>query len=133
MPVYEYDCNDCREHAEALQKYDDPPPVCAKCGGTMRKVFRTPPALSIMLKSEGGTSVGDRARAIERRRGLKPGSLVPVPVNVNEENRGLDESKHEAITAAKKAGYSEGEYNAAMAMVKTKGINPLYGKLPTKE
>jgi len=38
MPIYEYECEKCKEHSEALQKFSDPPlETCEKCGGKLMK------------------------------------------------------------------------------------------------
>jgi putative FmdB family regulatory protein len=51
MPLYEYQCTQCKERAEILQKFSDPPhTVCAKCGGEMRKLQSSP---AIQFKGSG--------------------------------------------------------------------------------
>lgn len=43
MPIYEYECNECRERQEIIQSFSDPPLTdCAKCGGSMKKLFSSP-------------------------------------------------------------------------------------------
>ena len=38
MPIYEYECEQCKEHLEALQKASDPLlETCEKCGGKLVK------------------------------------------------------------------------------------------------
>ena len=40
MPVYEYQCEKCKEVVEVLQKVsDDPLTECEKCGGKIEKLF----------------------------------------------------------------------------------------------
>ena len=40
MPVYEYQCEKCKEVVEVLQKVsDDPLTECEKCGGKIEKHF----------------------------------------------------------------------------------------------
>lgn len=40
MPMYEYECEKCKEVTEALQRTDDPPlEKCEKCGGKLSKVI----------------------------------------------------------------------------------------------
>jgi putative FmdB family regulatory protein len=29
MPIYEFECNICKNRSEKLQKYSDPSPICA--------------------------------------------------------------------------------------------------------
>ncbi|HKR66024.1 MAG TPA: FmdB family zinc ribbon protein [Thermoanaerobaculia bacterium] len=51
MPIYEYQCNDCRERHEIIQKIsDDPLTVCPKCGGGMKKLISSP---AIQFKGSG--------------------------------------------------------------------------------
>lgn len=38
MPIYEYKCQNCGEHLEAMQKISDAPlSECPKCGGRLEK------------------------------------------------------------------------------------------------
>jgi len=40
MPVYEYQCHDCRVVFEAHRKFSDEPlTVCATCGGRVEKII----------------------------------------------------------------------------------------------
>ena len=42
MPVYEYQCEKCKEIVEVLQKVsDDPLTECEKCGGKIEKLFNS--------------------------------------------------------------------------------------------
>lgn len=51
MPTYEYTCRDCGEDTEAIQSFsDDPLTICPKCGGELRKVFRS---VGIVFKGSG--------------------------------------------------------------------------------
>ncbi len=51
MPTYEYQCQQCHERVEAVQKFTDAPlSVCPHCGGELRKVFST---IGIAFKGSG--------------------------------------------------------------------------------
>ena len=51
MPTYEYTCRECGENLEAVQSFSDAPlTVCPKCGGELRKVFRS---VGIVFKGSG--------------------------------------------------------------------------------
>lgn len=51
MPLYEYQCTQCQERAEILQKFSDPPSTqCPKCGGELRKLHSSP---AIQFKGSG--------------------------------------------------------------------------------
>ncbi len=43
MPIYEYQCQECGQRTEELQRLDDPPlKECRQCGGPMRKLVSAP-------------------------------------------------------------------------------------------
>lgn len=51
MPIYEYQCNECRERHEVIQKFSDPPlEHCPSCGGEMKKLPSSP---AIQFKGSG--------------------------------------------------------------------------------
>jgi putative FmdB family regulatory protein len=51
MPIYEYQCTECREVCEVLQKAKDKPPEkCPKCGGPVIKITSSP---AIQFKGSG--------------------------------------------------------------------------------
>jgi putative FmdB family regulatory protein len=51
MPLYEYQCAQCGERIEIIQKFSDPSyRHCPKCGGEMRKLISSP---AIQFKGSG--------------------------------------------------------------------------------
>ncbi|MBO0512220.1 FmdB family zinc ribbon protein [Streptomyces beijiangensis] len=51
MPTYQYQCTECGEGLEAVQKFtDDALTVCPKCEGRLKKVFS---AVGIVFKGSG--------------------------------------------------------------------------------
>ncbi|MFN2443415.1 MAG: FmdB family zinc ribbon protein [Thermoanaerobaculia bacterium] len=51
MPLYEYQCQECAETHEMLQKFsDEPQTICPSCGGALRKLFSSP---AIRFKGSG--------------------------------------------------------------------------------
>lgn len=51
MPLYEYECAQCKERVEILQRMSDPPYThCPKCGGEVRKLVSSP---AIQFKGSG--------------------------------------------------------------------------------
>jgi len=51
MPLYEYQCTNCSERVEIIQKLSDPPfAQCPKCGGDMKKLISAP---AIQFKGSG--------------------------------------------------------------------------------
>ncbi len=51
MPIYEYQCSQCKERHEIIQRINDAPLThCPKCGGEMRKLISSP---AIQFKGSG--------------------------------------------------------------------------------
>lgn len=51
MPTYQYQCTECGEGLEAVQKFsDDALTVCPACSGRLRKVFS---AVGVVFKGSG--------------------------------------------------------------------------------
>lgn len=51
MPTYQYQCTECGEGLEVVQKFtDDALTICPKCEGTLRKVYS---AVGIVFKGSG--------------------------------------------------------------------------------
>ena len=61
MPTYEYACTECGNRVEVFQRiHDEPPTMCERCGGTLRKVFH--PA-GIVFKGSGFYATDSRSKA----------------------------------------------------------------------
>ncbi len=51
MPLYEYDCQDCKRKTEVLQRMRERPlRICPHCGGKLKKAFSAP---AIQFKGSG--------------------------------------------------------------------------------
>jgi putative FmdB family regulatory protein len=51
MPIYEYECTQCGERLDVVQKVTDQPlRICSKCSGTLRKVLSQ---TAFVLKGSG--------------------------------------------------------------------------------
>jgi putative FmdB family regulatory protein len=51
MPTYEYQCQSCGHHLEAVQRFSDAPlTTCEECGGELRKLISAP---GIVFKGGG--------------------------------------------------------------------------------
>ncbi len=51
MPLYEYECSDCKKRFEVLQKFsDDPVTACTHCGGPVTLLICAP---AIQFKGTG--------------------------------------------------------------------------------
>ena len=43
MPLYEYECKQCKRHTEKIQKFSDPEiTTCPHCGGPLERVVSAP-------------------------------------------------------------------------------------------
>jgi putative FmdB family regulatory protein len=43
MPLYEYECTECKRHTEKIQKFSDPEITqCPHCGGKLERVISAP-------------------------------------------------------------------------------------------
>jgi len=62
MPIYEYECLECGQRTERLQRMDEGPlPACPACGGPVKKLFSAP---SFQFKGSGwyATDYGGRGK-----------------------------------------------------------------------
>ena len=51
MPIYEYQCKECSERLEIIQRFSDAPVThCPQCGGAMKKLPSSP---AIQFKGSG--------------------------------------------------------------------------------
>lgn len=51
MPLYEYQCQECGEKTEVVQRFDDALlTICSSCGGELRKLISAP---AIQFKGSG--------------------------------------------------------------------------------
>ena len=51
MPLYEYQCKDCLQVSEVIQKFSDPDLIeCKDCGGTLERLLSAP---AIRFKGSG--------------------------------------------------------------------------------
>jgi putative FmdB family regulatory protein len=51
VPLYEYQCTQCGQRTEKIQKFSDPPLTkCEKCGGKLKRLVSSP---AIQFKGSG--------------------------------------------------------------------------------
>jgi putative FmdB family regulatory protein len=51
MPLYEYQCQECGEKTEVVQRFSDTPlTICSSCGGELKKLISAP---AIQFKGSG--------------------------------------------------------------------------------
>jgi len=60
MPLYEYECTQCRRHTEKIQKFSDAEiTVCPHCGGRLERVISAP---AVQFKGGGWFADGYGAK-----------------------------------------------------------------------
>ena len=83
MPLYEYECLNCKRHTEKIQKFSDPEiTTCPHCGGELKRVISAP---AFALKGGGwyadgyGSAKPPAADAAKSGDGAKTDSAAPAP------------------------------------------------------
>ncbi|MFJ7208996.1 FmdB family zinc ribbon protein [Streptomyces sp. NPDC098789] len=72
MPTYQYQCTECGEGLEAVQKFtDDALTVCPSCDGRLKKVFS---AVGIVFKGSGFYRNDSRGSSSSSTPAAKPAS-----------------------------------------------------------
>ncbi|WP_433450916.1 FmdB family zinc ribbon protein [Streptomyces sp. CA-142005] len=72
MPTYQYQCTECGEGLEAVQKFtDDALTECPNCGGRLKKVFS---AVGIVFKGSGFYRNDSRGSSSSSSPASKPSS-----------------------------------------------------------
>ncbi|QWR78196.1 FmdB family zinc ribbon protein [Candidatus Magnetomonas plexicatena] len=74
MPLYEYECLQCKDVFEVIQKFSDAPvSTCNKCGGELRKLISN---TAFVLKGEGWYVTDypskDRKAALDKEKPATP-------------------------------------------------------------
>lgn len=74
MPTYQYQCTECGEGLEAVQKFtDDALTVCPNCDGRLKKVFS---AVGIVFKGSGFYRNDSRGASSSSTPASKPASTT---------------------------------------------------------
>ncbi|MFF4320999.1 FmdB family zinc ribbon protein [Streptomyces sp. NPDC001568] len=74
MPTYQYQCTECGEGLEAVQKFtDDALTVCPSCDGRLKKVFS---AVGIVFKGSGFYRNDSRGSSSSSTPAAKPASTT---------------------------------------------------------
>jgi putative FmdB family regulatory protein len=105
MPLYEYECQSCRETFELIQKFSDPPAEhCPRCGGPVTKLLSSP---AIQFKGTGwyvtdyarkGTSAGSKSES---------GSAAGSSESSSEGSKGSETKASETKASDTKSGKTE--------------------------
>ncbi|WP_069772357.1 MULTISPECIES: FmdB family zinc ribbon protein [unclassified Streptomyces] len=77
MPTYQYQCTECGEGLEAVQKFtDDALTECPSCGGRLKKVFS---AVGIVFKGSGFYRNDSRGSSSSSSPASKPSTTDAKP------------------------------------------------------
>ena len=106
MPNYEYECDECGERFELIQKFSDEPVTsCPSCGGKVRKVLSSP---AIQFKGTGWY-ITDYAR--------KP-SAEQAASSEGTEKSSTDENRTKSDTQEKEKGSASAKTASSDASLK---------------
>ena len=77
MPLYEYECTECGQRTELIQRYGDPPlEKCPDCGSNVRKLFSAP---AVQFKGTGWyvTDYSDKGKKAGAAKNADSGDKEP--------------------------------------------------------
>ena len=65
MPIYEYECKECGERVEKIQRFDDRPlESCDSCGGSLKRLISVP---AIQFRGGGWYSDGYSQKPVSNK------------------------------------------------------------------
>lgn len=106
MPIFEYQCTQCDDRREVIEKFTEPPYApCTKCGGEVRKLASAP---AIQFKGSGfyKTDYASAAsKADTKSEGKSESSSDSKPSETKSETK--SESKTESKTETKSEAKTE--------------------------
>ncbi len=107
MPLYEYECDDCGQRFEMIQRFSDPRiEICAKCGkGPVHRLLSSP---AIQFKGSGWY-ITDYSQKGKPEAGASPGSS----------DGSVKTEKSESKSDATSEGKSETKSDAAASSAST--------------
>ncbi|GFE16321.1 hypothetical protein Sgleb_43680 [Streptomyces glebosus] len=112
MPTYQYQCTECGEGLEAVQKFtDDALTECPACDGRLKKVFS---AVGIVFKGSGfyrNDSRGSSSSSSPAKSASASGTTSSS--DSSSPSSGSSDSKSSAPAAASSTGSSSGTSSAA--------------------
>ncbi|WP_335970973.1 FmdB family zinc ribbon protein [Streptomyces sp. CA2R106] len=102
MPTYQYQCTECGEGLEAVQKFsDDALTECPNCGGRLRKVFS---AVGVVFKGSGFYRTDSRGSS---------SSSTPAPKSSTSDTKSTDSSKPSTSSSTPASGSSSSSSSSA--------------------
>ncbi|MEW1859110.1 FmdB family transcriptional regulator [Streptomyces sp. NBC_00669] len=104
MPTYQYQCTECGEALEAVQKFsDDALTECPNCAGRLRKVFS---AVGVVFKGSGFYRTDSRGSS---------SSSTPAPKSGGSDTKSTESSKSSSSSSTTTSGTSSSSSSSTSA------------------
>ncbi|QIK08296.1 FmdB family transcriptional regulator [Streptomyces sp. Je 1-4] len=111
MPTYQYQCTECGEGLEAVQKFtDDALTECPACNGRLKKVFS---AVGIVFKGSGFYRNDSRGSSSSSSPAKSSSSGTTSSSDSAGSSSGSSDSKSSTPAASSSAGSTSGTSSAA--------------------
>ncbi|MGY5126295.1 FmdB family zinc ribbon protein [Streptomyces nigrescens] len=111
MPTYQYQCTECGEGLEAVQKFtDDALTECPACNGRLKKVFS---AVGIVFKGSGFYRNDSRGSSSSSSPAKSSSSGTTSSSDGSSSSSGSSDSKPSTPAASSSAGSTSGTSSAA--------------------
>jgi putative FmdB family regulatory protein len=99
MPIYEYQCNACKDRHEVIQSISEAPlSQCSKCGGELRKLFSSP---AIQFKGSGFYKTDYPSSSSSSGSTSKSGSSTESSSSTESKSESKPETKSESKSETK--------------------------------
>jgi len=109
MPLYEYQCQQCKQRIEVIQRMNDQPQtICPNCGGQLKKLFSAP---AIQFKGSGFYKT-DYASGSNSKGTESSGSESKGETTIESKSVSKSESKNESKTESKNESKTESKTEA---------------------
>jgi putative FmdB family regulatory protein len=130
MPIYEYQCDRCGHHLEALQKISDKPlRECPECGRHSLKRLMSAPLFR--LAGSGWYETDFKSDKEQKRNLAEKGEAEPVKAETKAE--ATTDTKPEAKAVAKPAAAPESKSRATVTRPAAKAAARAKPKAPTRK
>jgi putative FmdB family regulatory protein len=99
MPIYEYQCNACKDRHEVIQSISEAPlSQCSKCGGELRKLISSP---AIQFKGSGFYKTDYPSSSSSAGSSSKSGSSTESSSSTESKSESKSETKSESKSETK--------------------------------
>ena len=130
MPIYEYQCDKCGHHLEALQKISDKPlRECPECGRHSLKRLMSAPLFR--LAGSGWYETDFKSDKEQKRNLAEKGEAEPVKSETKAE--ATADTKPEAKAVAKPAAVSDSKSRTTVTKPAAKSATRAKPKTPTRK